>query len=135
MFQEDIDAVSAWSKKRDLKFNVAKCCVLHFGRSNIKAQNTCNINGTQLRSDSNKKDLGVLFSSNLKFNEHIGLHVDSIAKKANQKLGIIAKVFKTRNTKSMLTFFQSSVDYTCTPEVFICSVGVFARPPGVVSKN
>ena len=108
MFQEDIDAVSAWSKKRDLKFNVAKCCVLHFGRSNIKAQNTCNINGTQLRSDSNKKDLGVLFSSNLKFNEHIR-DVDSIAKKANQKLRIIAKVFKTRDTKSILTLYKTIV--------------------------
>ena len=57
-----------------------------------------NINGTQLWSDSNEKDLGLLFSSNSKFNKH----VDLIAKKANQKLGIIAKVFETRGTKSML---------------------------------
>ena len=36
LFQNDINALVAWSKTWDMKFNVAKCCILPFGRNDTK---------------------------------------------------------------------------------------------------
>ena len=103
LIQEDINALTAWSKLWDLNFNTTKCCILHFGRSNEKA--VYKINDQVITNKYNEKDLGILFSVNLKFDEHI----DSIVKKANQQLGIIARVFKGRNYKTILPLYKTFV--------------------------
>lgn len=103
LFQNDINALVAWSKTWDLDFNVSKCCILHYGRTNIK--NTYKIEDAPIVSRSNEKDLGVLFSNKFNFNEHI----ETIVKKANQKLGIIAHVFKNRSSKSILPLYKTLV--------------------------
>ena len=36
LFQNDINALVSWSKTWDLNFNTTKCCILHYGRQNIK---------------------------------------------------------------------------------------------------
>lgn len=79
LFQNDIYALTAWSKTWDLKFNVAKCCILHFGTTNFKTN--FKIDDVPIVSRCQERDLGVLFSNMFKFNEHI----DTITKKANQE--------------------------------------------------
>ena len=48
-----------------------------------------------LDSKHQEKDLGILFSDNSKFSDHM----DLIINKANRQLGIIARVFKVKNQK------------------------------------
>ena len=78
LFQKDIDAMAEWSNKWDLKFNLSKCCVLHFGRSNPKTK--YKLGDFQVDNRCQESDLGVLFSDKFNFNDHI----DSIIKKANK---------------------------------------------------
>ena len=103
LFQNDINSLVAWSKTWDMKFNVSKCCILHYGRTNMK--NIYKIDDGQIVSRKSEKDLGVIFSNKFKFNEHI----ETITKKANQKLGIIARVFKNRSTKNIMPLYVALV--------------------------
>ena len=50
-------------------------------------------------------DLGVFFSNNLKFNKHI----DFIFNKANRQLGIISRIFKNRNSETIIPLYKSVV--------------------------
>ena len=45
------------------------------------------------------------FPVNLKFDEH----VDSIVKKANRQLGIMARVFKARNVETIIPLYKTFV--------------------------
>ena len=103
LFQNDINALVAWSKAWDMKFNIAKCCILHYGRANINA--VYKIDDAPIDSRTHEKDLGVLFSNKFKFDEHM----ETIIKKANQKLGIIARVFQNRSSYNMLPLYVALV--------------------------
>ena len=98
-----MNALTAWSKTWDLKFNLSKCGVLHFGRSNFKTQ--YNIDDFPVESRNQEKDLGLLFSDNFSFNDHI----DSLISKANKKLGIILHVFRNKNSKTLIPLYKSFV--------------------------
>lgn len=102
-FQSDINGIYSWSKTWDLHFNTSKCCVLHFSRLNIKS--SYKINDSQLKSKCQEKDLGILFSARLKFNEHM----DAIISKANRQLGIITRVFKQKNPQTIIPLYKSFV--------------------------
>ena len=103
LFQSDINGLSSWSSLWDLKFNVAKCCILHFGRTNIKAD--YKINDLELIKKHKEKDLGVLFSTKLKFDEHIQV----IANKANKQLGLITKVFSSKDPQVIISLYKTFV--------------------------
>lgn len=103
LFQKDIDAMAEWSNKWDLKFNLSKCCVLHFGRSNPKTK--YKLGDFQVDNRCQESDLGVLFSDKFNFNDHM----DSIIKKANKKLGIIAHVFRNKNAKILIPLYKTFV--------------------------
>ena len=102
-FQDDINALYDWSLKWDLKFNIAKCCVLHFGHTNNKTD--YKLNDTLLQKKKVEKDLGIFFSVNLKFHEHI----DSIVSRANRQLGIITKVFRRKKAENIIPLYKTLV--------------------------
>ena len=112
LFQLDIDALASWSSLWNLKFNPLKCCVLHFGRSNMKAQ--YKINNLDLIKKNQEKDLGIVISDKFKFDTHI----DSIVKKANKQLGIITKIFKSKSPSIIIplykTFVRPHLEYNST---------------------
>ena len=93
----------SWSSLWDLQFNFAKCCILHFGRTNMKAD--YKLNNLCLTKKLKEKDLGVLFSTKFKFDEHLQLS----AKKANKQLGIISKVFSSRSPQIIIPLYKSFV--------------------------
>lgn len=117
LLQSDIDALMTWSSRWDLKFNVSKCCVLHFGRSNMKA--SYKLGDHILIEKLAEKDLGILFPVNLKFNDHIHL----IAKKANRQLGLIAKVFSLKNQQGIIHLYKTFVRPHLEYNSFIWSPG------------
>ena len=101
--QFDIIRIIEWSKKWQLPFNIDKCCVMHYGYSNVNADyhmNTINISEENLQ-----RDLGINFDSNLKFSKHIGV----ITKKANSRLGIIKRTFQSLSPDIFLPLYKTLV--------------------------
>ncbi|MEL7308662.1 MAG: reverse transcriptase family protein, partial [Pseudomonadota bacterium] len=103
LFQTDVNALMAWSMRWDLKFNYSKCCILHFGRSNIRSP--YKLNNHDLTEKKLEKDLGILFSVDFKFDDYIHL----IAKKANKQLGLITKVFSLKNPQVIIQLYKTFV--------------------------
>ena len=103
LFQSDVSALVTWSRNFDLKFNPEECCVIHFGKSNIKAN--YKMNNLDISKKGQEKDLGIVFSTKVQFKEHIHL----ISKKANKQLGIIKKVFTSRNPDTIISLYKSFV--------------------------
>ena len=74
--QQDIDSISAWGEQSLMSFNLDKCHVMTFGRSQWHYSYTMrNADGIPfpLQWCHEEQDLEVLFTPNLKFSEHIGI--------------------------------------------------------------
>nr|XP_047124213.1 uncharacterized protein LOC124806948 [Hydra vulgaris] len=70
-----------------LKFNINKCVVMHYGSSNKSYP--LFINGIKLHDSKSKRDLGVIFLTNLKWKDQVTIAIG----KANQMLGRLKKSF------------------------------------------
>ena len=103
LFQSDINRLNTWSETWDLKFNTSKCCIFHFGRPNIKSP--YKIKDMLLQNKHQEKDLGILFTDNFKFNDHMNMTI----KKANRQLCTIARVLKHKNPKIIVLLYKSFV--------------------------
>ena len=84
-------------------FNLAKCKVMHLGRTNPRA--TYTMNGVVLSETHEEKDLGIRVDSSLK----PGTQCEVAAKNANQILGLIAKTFHYRTKYTLVPLFKSLV--------------------------
>ena len=85
--QAIINNLGNWSRQWEMKFNLEKCCILHFGFNNQKFQYT--MNGAVLQSESQQKDLGIIITDSCKPSDQCA----AAAKKANQVLGRINRAF------------------------------------------
>ena len=63
------------------------------------------MNGYNLQTDTEEKDLGVTFDTNLTFQPHIG----NIASKANSRVGIIKRTFNKLNEENFKILYKSLV--------------------------
>ena len=91
--QDDLNSVCAWTRNWQLSFNKDKCVVLRVRKN---TDFTYSMDGKALKSVKEQKDLGVTISDTLK----PSVHIHNIAKKANQRLGMIRRCF---SNKSQLT--------------------------------
>ncbi|CAG2249633.1 unnamed protein product [Mytilus edulis] len=107
--QENLDRLCEWSDMWKLKFNAAKCKVLH-----INPDNDLQYRYTMLDESGNficiitvneEKDLGVTFESNLKFEKHIS----DIYNKAQRVLSLIHHSFDYMDQDMFLTIYKSIV--------------------------
>jgi hypothetical protein len=64
ILQEALDNLTEWSNKLGMSFNVKKCKVVHFGRSNKKY--SYEMNGEQLAEVEEERDIGVEVHQSLK---------------------------------------------------------------------
>ena len=103
ILQEDLDHLAQWSDKWLLPFNVEKCKVLHYGRTNQEYQYI--MNTKVLPNGSAIKDLGITFQNNLKFDDHIS----NICKTARSRLGVIKYTFQVIDREGFLILFKSNV--------------------------
>ena len=101
--QSDLDIAFKWSQDWLLKFNINKCAVMHYGSNNKKYP--LFIDGNQLIVSENERDLGVLFSTNLKWKNQ----VITASNKANQMLGRIKKSFAYFDCELLRPFYLTFV--------------------------
>ena len=89
--QNDTDKLEEWSEKWLLKFNVDKCCTIHYGHNNT--EHTYYLNKDEIQSEISSteetRDLGVVFDTDLKFRQHISNSIN----KANRITGLIRRTF------------------------------------------
>ena len=89
--QKDLDSLSEWSDKWQLRFNVSKCGVMYYGNRSEKCTYSMEEGGVRrdLGELTEEKDLGVTFDPTLTFSRHVGI----IVNKANRILGVIKRSF------------------------------------------
>ena len=88
--QDDLLNLLKWSEIWQLHFNTSKCGALHIGSKNSNHEYYTDENSTlKLKTVNTEKDVGVTFSSDLKFDEHIS----NIVGKANSLTGLLKRSF------------------------------------------
>ena len=98
--QAIVAGLQSWSHTWGMKFNVDKCCILHFGNRNQNFQ--YKMNEAIISSETRQKDLGVLISDSCQPSEHCAM----AAKKANQVLGRINRSFSCYTKDIMLQIYK-----------------------------
>ncbi|KAI5727750.1 hypothetical protein M8J77_006381 [Diaphorina citri] len=112
LLQEDLDAVTKWLNKNELEFSIKKCDVMTITRKKSPCMFQYKINDSILERVNTKKDLGVTFQTNLKFENHIA----ETCKKAFQTLGMIfrhSNFFQNIDTLRLLytSLVRSKLEY------------------------
>ena len=99
--QQDIDELLIWSKKWQFPFNESKCKVMHYGKTNRKAD--YNLGGVNIKEVCEEKDLGVTFAQQLSF----GTNAGKVVAAANSRLGLINRHFRHLDTKPFMNLYKT----------------------------
>ena len=101
--QRDLGQLGQWADKWQMEFNLDKCKVMHFGRSN--QGRTYSVNGRVLGRVIEQRYPGVQAHSSLKME----LQVDRVVKKAFGMLGFIGQNIKYRSWDVLLKLYKTLV--------------------------
>jgi hypothetical protein len=101
--QRALDILCQWAVDWGMAFNVKKCKVMHIGRKNHKA--AYYMNGVQLDTTSEEKDIGVYVTSDLKPSTHCEKAINT----ASARLRQIQKNFHYRDRFTFMKLYTQYV--------------------------
>ena len=103
--QSDLDGLAQWQNDWGLTFNTIdnKCKVMHIGKNN--PNNTYHLNGQQLPSTTEEKDLGIWTTKNYSWQ----LNIDKCVNKARSTMAWIMRVIINKEKGVMLQLYKSLV--------------------------
>ena len=104
MMQQDLMTALEWAETWQLRFNQEKCKVLHYGRNN-QLYDYYMSNNIKMQVTKEEKDLGVIFTGDLKFTEQVAKTV----KKGNQMVGIVKRAFKHMDKEMFMNIYKALI--------------------------
>ena len=88
ILQSDLHNLVQWCSNWKMDLNLSKCAVSHMSRNRQPIHYDYELLGHSIKVVDAQKDLGVVLSSDLKWNKH----VDITSSKANRMLGFVRRV-------------------------------------------
>ena len=101
--QQDLNAISEWSKENLLPISIPKCAALHYGLRTLNGQYT--IFGQQITAVEQCMDLSVIRDKSFSYD----VHIRNVALKATRLVGMILKAFSNRNIEFMVKIFAAYI--------------------------
>ena len=101
--QDQLNALSQWSKIWQMSFNTDKCVVMHLGNNNMSHE--YQLDGVGLKVTECEKDIGVYVQPSLKPSHQIAESV----KKANRALGMLLRNLTFRDKYHYIKLYKTYV--------------------------
>ena len=112
ILQQDLDKITNWCHDGRMDLNQTKCVVMHFSRILRPTITQYTLSGTPVQQSSSQKDLGIITTSDLKWNKQ----VQEISTNANKMLGFVKRTafdIRQRQLRKVLylTMVRSQLAY------------------------
>ena len=113
--QRQLSAMENWCKINKLDLNIPKCNVLSFTRRKTLVNFDYALGNVVIPRSNQLRDLGVIFDSHLRFNDHI----EDRVRVASRSLGFITRTCRTMNNVDCMkmlyyAFVRPILEYACT---------------------